>query len=59
MEVIIQYLMNLLLIILINHALQNPQPAIIHHFAFYEDTSKFSFPDFSAGWPISSTLLVR
>ena len=43
----------------LGHALQDPQPAIIHHFAFHEDTSKFSFPDFSAGWAISSGLLKR
>ena len=43
----------------LGHALQDPQPAIIHHFAFHEDTSKFSFPDFSAGWAISSALLKR
>ncbi|CAB4020202.1 beta-1,3-glucosyltransferase isoform X1, partial [Paramuricea clavata] len=43
----------------LGHALQDPQPAIIHHFAFHEDTSKFSFPDFSAGWAISSALLRR
>ncbi|XP_046840897.1 beta-1,3-glucosyltransferase-like isoform X2 [Xenia sp. Carnegie-2017] len=43
----------------LGHALQDPQPAIIHHFAFYEDPSKFSFPDFSAGWAMSSALLKR
>ncbi|XP_028400737.1 beta-1,3-glucosyltransferase-like isoform X2 [Dendronephthya gigantea] len=43
----------------LGHALQDPQPAIIHHFAFHEDTSKFSFPDFSAGWAISSVLMRR
>lgn len=43
----------------LGHALHDPQPAIIHHFAFAEDPSKFLFPDFSAGWAVSSSLLKR
>ncbi|EDO41359.1 predicted protein [Nematostella vectensis] len=41
----------------LGHAIQDPRPAIIHHFAFVEDPSQFSFPDFAAGWAISIPLL--
>ncbi|XP_031557357.1 beta-1,3-glucosyltransferase-like [Actinia tenebrosa] len=41
----------------LGHGIQDHYPAIIHHFAFAENPSKFSFPDFSAGWAISSSLL--
>ncbi|XP_067034034.1 beta-1,3-glucosyltransferase-like [Acropora muricata] len=43
----------------LGHALQDQQAAIIHHFAFYEDPSQFSFPDFAAGWALSIPLLNR
>ena len=32
---------------------------IIHHFAFHQDPSQFSFPDFAAGWALSIPLLNR
>ena len=32
---------------------------IIHHFAFHQDPSQFSFPDFAAGWALSVPLLNR
>eukprot|EP00795_Rhopilema_esculentum_P015205 gene15205-6408_t len=41
----------------LGHALRDTEPAIIHHFAFFEDPSKFSFPNFWAGWAISTPLL--
>ncbi|XP_068678836.1 beta-1,3-glucosyltransferase-like isoform X2 [Montipora foliosa] len=41
----------------LGHAIQDQQAAIIHHFAFYEDPSQFSFPDFAAGWALSVPLL--
>lgn len=43
----------------LGHAIQDSQAAIIHHFAFYEDPSEFSFPDFAAGWALSVPLLNR
>lgn len=43
----------------LGHAIQDEQPAIIHHFAFHQDPSQFSFPDFSAGWALSVPLLNR
>ena len=43
----------------LGHAIQDTQAAIIHHFAFHDDPSQFSFPDFAAGWAISSSLLKR
>ncbi|KAK3751778.1 hypothetical protein QZH41_013237, partial [Actinostola sp. cb2023] len=41
----------------LGHAVQDHHPAIIHHFAFADNLSQFSFPDFVAGWAISSNLL--
>ena len=43
----------------LGHAIQDQQAAIIHHFAFYQDPSQFSFPDFAAGWALSVPLLNR
>ena len=43
----------------IGHAIQDQQPVIIHHFAFHQDPSQFSFPDFAAGWALSVPLLNR
>ena len=43
----------------LGHAIQDKQAAIIHHFAFHEDPSQFSFPDFAAGWALSVPLLNR
>ena len=43
----------------LGHAIQDQQAAIIHHFAFYQDPSQFSFPDFAAGWALSVPLLYR
>lgn len=43
----------------LGHAIQDKQPAIIHHFAFHQDPSQFSFPDFAAGWALSVQLLNR
>ena len=39
--------------------MQDQQPVIIHHFAFHQDPSQFSFPDFAAGWALSVPLLDR
>lgn len=43
----------------LGHAIQDQEAAIIHHFAFYQDPSQFSFPDFAAGWALSVPLLNR
>ncbi|KAJ7387327.1 fucose metabolic process [Desmophyllum pertusum] len=43
----------------LGHAIQDKQAAIIHHFAFHQDPSQFSFPDFAAGWAVSVPLLNR
>ncbi|XP_071944108.1 beta-1,3-glucosyltransferase-like [Antedon mediterranea] len=37
-------------------ALQDRNPTIIHHFRFHDDPSKFSYPDFEAGWLLSKPL---
>ena len=41
----------------LGHALRDREPAIIHHFAFVHNPSQFAFPDFEAGWAITSPLL--
>ena len=42
----------------LGHALRDREAAIIHHFAFYENPSVFSYPDFTAGWAISAAMLL-
>eukprot|EP00794_Sanderia_malayensis_P014191 gene14191-15671_t len=42
--------------VFLGHALTDTEPAIIHHFAFFQDVSVFSFPDFAAGWAMSASL---
>ncbi|XP_072047911.1 beta-1,3-glucosyltransferase-like [Amphiura filiformis] len=37
--------------------LHDKSATIIHHFRFIEDTSKFKYPDFEAGWLFSQSLL--
>lgn len=39
--------------------LQDSEASIIHHYAFAEDTSSFSYPDPAAGWALSMPLLRR
>ncbi|XP_034746813.1 beta-1,3-glucosyltransferase [Etheostoma cragini] len=39
--------------------LQDNEASIIHHYAFSEDPSSFSYPDPAAGWALSTLLLQR
>uniref|UniRef100_A0A8C1W5Z8 Beta 3-glucosyltransferase b n=1 Tax=Cyprinus carpio TaxID=7962 RepID=A0A8C1W5Z8_CYPCA len=39
--------------------LHDDEPTIIHHYAFSEDPSSFSYPDFMAGWALSCPLAKR
>ncbi|XP_063059689.1 beta-1,3-glucosyltransferase-like [Engraulis encrasicolus] len=39
--------------------LHDDESTIIHHYAFFEDPSSFKYPDFTAGWGLSCTLLYR
>lgn len=43
----------------LGRALTDREATIIHHFAFHEDPSGFSYPDFAAGFMISTSLLRR
>ncbi|XP_062872861.1 beta 3-glucosyltransferase a [Trichomycterus rosablanca] len=39
--------------------LQDDESTIIHHYAFAENPSEFKYPDFSAGWALSTPLINR
>ncbi|KAM9469491.1 beta 3-glucosyltransferase a isoform 1-T2 [Clarias gariepinus] len=39
--------------------LHDDESTIIHHYAFAENPSAFKYPDFSAGWALSMTLVNR
>ncbi|XP_038056415.1 beta-1,3-glucosyltransferase-like [Patiria miniata] len=41
----------------LGRALQDRAASVIHHYRFHDDPSKFSYPDFEAGWLISTGLL--
>lgn len=43
----------------LGRALTDREATIIHHFAFHENLSGFSYPDFAAGFMISTFLLRR
>ncbi|KAG8452839.1 hypothetical protein GDO86_004579 [Hymenochirus boettgeri] len=40
-------------------ALHDKESTIIHHYAFTENPSVFKYPDFSAGWALSTPLIKR
>ncbi|KAK7499096.1 hypothetical protein BaRGS_00009643 [Batillaria attramentaria] len=43
----------------LGRGLQDKSATIIHHFAFFDDPSVFSYPDFSAGMALSTYLVKR
>ncbi|XP_048838744.1 beta-1,3-glucosyltransferase isoform X1 [Brienomyrus brachyistius] len=40
-------------------ALRDEEATITHHYAFADDPSAFSYPDFSAAWALSTPLILR
>ncbi|XP_049324905.1 beta-1,3-glucosyltransferase [Astyanax mexicanus] len=43
----------------LGRALYDKEATIIHHYAFSEEPSAFSYPDFTAGWALSCPLVKR
>jgi len=43
----------------IGRALHDQEPTIIHHFAFHEDPSSFTYPDFMSCFLMTFSLLQR
>ena len=39
--------------------LHDQESTIIHHYAFAENPPQFKYPDFSAGWALSVSLVQR
>ena len=44
---------------LLGHALQDHQATIIHHYAFHDNPTVFSYPDLGAGIILSNALYRR
>uniref|UniRef100_A0A915L9A3 Beta-1,3-glucosyltransferase n=1 Tax=Romanomermis culicivorax TaxID=13658 RepID=A0A915L9A3_ROMCU len=45
--------------IFLGYALHDRHPTIIHHYAFVNDPTKFSYPDFARGFVLSTAVLLK